>query len=220
MIGLAGEISYYSVSFLEIEPVFLHRVSVEAIGLFEIGIIIAAYLVVGSAVFSWALRSRKKAAAPSRTVDEIKHHIVMLVWMLVLIFFVYVGGGFLAHQDASWYQLAHSRDEIMPARLITYLILYPAYTIVGGAAWLHARINFGDRQFSCKLKSALILATFIPFLFLPADNPDAMGFSVDFINSLLRAGYGLAMFLWLAAVAYIVGRQGLAILVLLKRGRD
>ncbi len=187
----------------------------EEIGLLDMAVIIAAYGVVGGSVLIWVKGSKIRGSS-GRVVDSINQHIVMLLWMLLLVFFVYVGGGFLAHQDASWHQLAHSDDEVMPAQMIIYLFLYPGYMVIGGIAWLYAKIHFGDSLFSRKLKGALILATFIPFLFLPAQNPAAMGFSVDLIDTFFRAGYGLMMFIWLLAVGYIVAQQGLAILSLLK----
>jgi methane/ammonia monooxygenase subunit C len=189
---------------------------VQAIGQPEIVIIIAAYFVVGTSIFTSLLRSKRAVRESQLATYKIKQHMVMLLWMLLLTFFVYVGGGFLAHQDASWHQLSLPSDEIMPARLITYLALYPAYMIVGGAAWLQAKVRFEAGLFNRELKVALILATFIPFLFLPAQDPDAMGFSVDLPNTFSRAGYGLMMLVWLAAVGYIITQQGLAVLKLLR----
>lgn len=189
----------------------------QAIEQSEIVIIIAAYFVVGGSVFIYLLRSKRAVREESQLASyKIKQHIVMLLWILLLIFFVYVGGGFLAHQDASWHQLALPSDDIMPARLITYIVLYPAYMVVGGAAWLQAKARFEVGLFNRELKAALILATFIPFIFLPAQDIDAMGFSVDLANTFSRAGYGLMMFVWLAAVGYIITQQGLAILKLLR----
>jgi len=183
----------------------------------EIILIVVAYLVLASIVFFKIISSAKQLTVQPTATEQIQRHIKFIVWISVLIVFVFVSGGFLAHQDTAWQQIARSGNELMLARVAIYAIFYPAYLIIGGGAWLYASSRLGAKVFDGKFKFALVCATLAPFMFLPSQDPDVMTLSSELHNVLFRSSYWAMMFIWITSTGYIVARQGLAIIEQMKR---
>lgn len=183
----------------------------------EIILIAMAYLFLTGILFFKLLNSAKKLSAQPTSTEQIQRHIKFIVWISLLIIFVFVSGGFLAHQDTAWHQIARSGNELMLARVAIYVIFYPAYLIIGGGAWLYANTRLSAKAFDGKLKFALACATLAPFMFLPSQDPDVMTLSSDMHNVLFRGAYWAMMFVWITSTGYIVVRQGLGIIEQMKR---
>ncbi len=187
---------------------------------FEIILIIIAYLVLSGVVIFKIFSSAKHLAVQPAAIDKVKQHTTLVIWIAVLTIFVFVSGGFLAHQDTAWHQISRSGDELMLARVAIYAIFYPAYLIIGGGAWLYAKTRFSANEFNGKLKIALACATLAPFMFLPSQDPDVMTLSSDWGNILFRGGYWAMMFIWIVSTGYIIARQGLSVIEHMKRAES
>jgi len=166
--------------------------------------ILFCYIIAAILLWSWIIRSgesfRNKEINHSELVIK---YFFQLIWVGVLVLVVLMAGGFLAQQDTAWHQLTPSNEETMLPRTLIYTFLYPGYVITGGAAWLHARSHFPEKLTS-RMNLAFFFATFAPFVFLPAQDPDLLNLSTDFYNILFRSLHWLLTIVWITAIAHIL----------------
>ncbi|ORU89986.1 MAG: hypothetical protein A6F71_03195 [Cycloclasticus sp. symbiont of Poecilosclerida sp. M] len=141
----------------------------------------------------------------SRCIDvssvKIKRYMVLLMALFVFAIFASVSGGFLAHQDTAWHQIApRADDERIPTRLIIYNIFYPAYLVIGGSIAFYAKTRLTNGEFDGRFKIALVCNSLAPFMFLPSQDPEMMTFSTDLLNIVFRAAYWLMMLMWIVSL--------------------
>jgi len=166
--------------------------------------ILFCYIITAVFLWSWVIRSgesfRNKEINHSELIIK---YFFQLIWVGILVLVVLMAGGFLAHQDTAWHQLTLSNEKTMLPRTLIYTFLYPGYVITGGAAWLHARSHFPEKV-TTKMKIAFFFATFAPFAFLPAQDPDLLNLSTDFYNILFRSAHWILNIVWIIAIAHII----------------
>lgn len=145
---------------------------------------------------------------------------VLMGWLFAFALFVLVSGGFLSHQDTAWHQMGQSYEDLIPGRTLIYSIFYPSYIIFGAGTWWYSSKNFSSELFDKNYKTAIILSTLSPFMFLPSQDPEVMILSTDLWNIIFRTSYWLMMFVWITSFLYLNGRLGLSIVKLTNRTLD
>ncbi|PCH83707.1 MAG: hypothetical protein COB26_08815 [Piscirickettsiaceae bacterium] len=127
---------------------------------------------------------------------HVKRHFILVLLVVAQVFIGFFAGGFLVHQDASWYQVIHGANEVMPAQAIILLICYPLYLFFGGSAFIYAKtrlpVFLQDKQV------AFMVLTFAPLAFLPYYDSGLLDVKIDIIELVYRAVY------WLLSVAWVV----------------
>lgn len=134
-----------------------------------------------------------------------KRHLILTSWFLGQVLVVFLAAGFLVHQDASWFQMTHSSNEIMPAQIAILLVCYPGYLLFGGSAYLYAKTRLPE--FLKDKKAAFIILTFAPFVYLPYydANLSSIGGPAIQGEALYIVTYWLISISWLVVgVAYLV----------------
>ncbi|MBL4744430.1 MAG: hypothetical protein JKX87_07370 [Cycloclasticus sp.] len=126
----------------------------------------------------------------------VKKQIMLVVFVIGQVFMGFFAGGFLVHQDASWYQVLHENSEIMPAQAIILLICYPSYIFFGGSAAIYAKTRL-PHFFKDKYVAFMVL-TFAPLAFLPYYD----GSLLEAKREMLELVYMLVY--WLLSVAWVV----------------
>ncbi|PCH83882.1 MAG: hypothetical protein COB26_09575 [Piscirickettsiaceae bacterium] len=152
--------------------------------------------------------------------NEIKKHMVLMGWLFAFALLVSVSGGFLSHQDTAWHQMGQSYEELIPGRTLIYSIFYPLYIIFGTGTWWYSSKNFSSELFDKNFKTAIILSTLSPFMFLPSQDPEVMILSTDLWNIIFRTSYWLMMLVWVSSFLYLNGRLGMSIVKLTNRTLD
>lgn len=126
--------------------------------------IFLAEVVVSLAVWR-ILLSYRRLNSKEITLTHAKRHLILNLWYLGQILVVFLAAGFLVHQDASWYQLAHESNEIIPAQVLILIVCYPGYIFFGGGAYLYAKTRLPE--FLKDKEAAFVILTFAPFVYLP-----------------------------------------------------
>jgi len=85
----------------------------------------------------------------------IRRHLILMAFIIAQVFIGFVAGGFLVHQDTSWYQVVRGANEVMPAQAIILLICYPMYLF--------------------NKEAAFMVLIFAPLAFLPYHDSSMMG---------------------------------------------
>ena len=161
------------------------------------------YFIAASTLWTWSILSGK-AFQKNKTLHSatIKKYFSQIILLTIHVLTVLISAGFLAHQDTAWHQITNSTDGPMIARSIIYIVLYPAFIILGVAGWLHAKSHF-PTMICKKMNIAFFVATFVPYVFLPAQDPEVVNLSADIKNIAIRGGYWVLMLTWFFAVSYI-----------------
>jgi hypothetical protein len=169
---------------------------------------IAVFYTVLSLLIYWKLSQPIEAQKGEKSsAVQIKRCVTLLLGLFVFALFVSVSGGFLAHQDTAWHQVALRADnDRIPGRLIIYSVFYPAYLIMGGTIAWYAKARFSRRDFDGAFKIALACTTMAPFMFLPSQDPELMILSSDWFNIVFRSVYWLMMFVWISSLFYMIAR--------------
>lgn len=175
---------------------------------------VASFYTVLSFLIYWKLSQPvENPSVEQASPVKIKRCMNLLLGLFIFALFVSVSGGFLAHQDTAWHQVAiRSGDEKIPGRLIIYSTFYPAYLIMGGAIAWYAKTRLNQHEFDGRFKIALICTTLAPFMFLPSQDPEVMVLSADWFNIVFRASYWSMMLLWVISLFYMIAR--LAVMVI------
>ena len=103
----------------------------------------------------------------------IRRHLILMAFIIAQVFIGFVAGGFLVHQDTSWYQVVRGANEVMPAQAIILLICYPMYLFFGGSAFVYAKTRLPAYLFN--KEAAFMVLIFAPLAFLPYHDSSMMG---------------------------------------------
>ncbi|PCI19682.1 MAG: hypothetical protein COB62_05325 [Piscirickettsiaceae bacterium] len=152
----------------------------------------------------WAyLMSYKKG---NRTTDGnkyVRQHLILMMFVIGQVFMGFFAGGFLVHQDASWYQVIHGANEVMPSQAVILLICYPLYLFFGGGAYIYTRTRMP--KFVRHKEVAFMVLTFAPLAFLPYYDSSLMDVKRDIAQLTYMATYWLLSVGWVGlGVIYIV----------------
>jgi len=137
-----------------------------------------------------------KANKAGGTDAYVRRHFVFIAFIAGQIVVACIAGGFLAHQDASWYQLVRNTDEVMPAQAIILLVCYPLYLFFGVGAFIYVKKRLPE--FLRNKEVAFMVLTFAPFAFLPYYDAEMLGNNVDAMELAYLAAY------WILSVAWVV----------------
>ncbi|ORU92139.1 MAG: hypothetical protein A6F72_04220 [Cycloclasticus sp. symbiont of Poecilosclerida sp. N] len=121
-------------------------------------------------------------------------HIILMVFIIGQVFMGFFAGGFLVHQDVSWYQVVHESSEVMPSQAVILLICYPLYLFFGGGAYLYAKTRLP--AFLRNKQVAFLVLAFAPLAFLPHYNTDMMVFNSIVAEFAYLAAYWLLSICW------------------------
>ncbi|GEM_PF-3502838 len=171
-------------------------ISLSSLFVAELSFLLAVWLV---------LTSYRKPDKEKVSLVCIKRHLILTSWFLGQVVVVFLAAGFLVHQDASWYQMAHGANEIMPAQSAILLICYPGYLLFGGGGYFYARTRLPG--FIKEKKTAFLVLTFAPFVYLPYydTNLSSLGGPVIEGEALYIVTYWLLSISWLVmGVGYLV----------------
>lgn len=147
---------------------------------------------------------------------QIKQSMFIMLVLLIFTLFVLISGGFLAHQDTAWHQMAQSEENIIPASIVIYVIFYPAFFVIGLSLWMYSRSRLVIGVFDRRFQWALIANCIAPFMFLPSQDPSLVNLSMEFSNIAFRLAYWLVMFIWLSSLSYLLFRLGLNVVSLIR----
>lgn len=144
---------------------------------------------------------------PNQAMDGdtcVKRHLILIGFIIGQVFVGFVAGGFLVHQDASWYQVVHGADEVMPAQAIILLICYPMYLFFGGSAFVYAKTRL--QRYLINKEVAFMVLTFAPLAYLPYHDSSLMGVSRDMMELAYLAAY------WVLSISWVIWGVGFLIL--------
>ena len=145
----------------------------------------------------------------------IRRHLIMVVFIIGQVFVGFIAGGFLVHKDASWYQLVHDADEIMPAQAIILLICYPMYLFFGGSAYIYAKTRLPS--FVENKETAFMVLTFTPLAFLPYYDASFLEVGKNVMELVYLSVYWLLSMSWvLFGVGFLIVKSAKEILKGLK----
>jgi hypothetical protein len=134
---------------------------------------------------------------------RVRRHLVLFVWITGQVFVGFIAGGFLVHQDASWYEVMADDNVIMPAQAIILLVCYPAYLFFGGGAYLYTKTRLP--VFYKGKEVVFFILTFAPFVFLPYYKGGLSVASNDVMELVYILAYWLLSTAWLAiGVLYLI----------------
>lgn len=161
-----------------------------------------AELVILVAVW-WVLISYSKTDEAISGDVYLRRHLILIMFIVGQVFVGFVAGGFLVHQDASWYQVVRGADEIMPAQAIILLICYPMYLFFGGSAYLYAKTRL--TAFLRHKEMGFLVLTFAPLAFLPYHDANMMGASTDLMELAYLTAYWVLSTSWvILGVVYLL----------------
>ncbi|MBQ0724370.1 MAG: hypothetical protein KBT50_03345 [Cycloclasticus sp.] len=174
------------------------------------------YIALGLIAYLSLRKSTLNTLVDGSAKRQIKQSMFMMLGLLVFTVFVLVSGGFLAHQDTAWHQMAQSSENIIPASIVIYVIFYPAFFVIGVSLWLYSRSRLVKEVFDRRFQWALIANGIAPFMFLPSQDPSLVNLSMEFSNIAFRLAYWLVMFTWLSSLSYLLFRLGLNVVNLIR----
>jgi len=133
----------------------------------------------------------------------VRRHLIFIVFIVGQVFVGFFAGGFLVHQDASWYQIVRDSNEIMPAQAVILLICYPMYLFFGVGAFLYAKKRLPE--FLLNREMAFMVLTFAPFAFLPYHDAGMVELKTDIMELAYLAAYWVLSIAWLVlGVGYLI----------------
>ena len=124
----------------------------------------------------------------------VRRHLILMAFIIAQVFVGFVAGGFLVHQDASWYQVVHAANEVMPAQAIILLICYPMYLFFGGSAFVYAKTRLPS--YLANKEIAFMVLIFAPLAFLPYHDSSMMGASQDIMELAYLIAYWVLSTSW------------------------
>lgn len=127
---------------------------------------------------------------------HVKRHFILVLFIIGQVFMGFFAGGFLVHQDASWYQVIHEANEVMPSQAVILLICYPLYLFFGGSAFIYARTRLP--KFLKDKQVAFMVLTFAPLAFLPYYDSGLLDVKKELTELAYMGVY------WLLSVAWVV----------------
>jgi hypothetical protein len=130
---------------------------------------------------------------------------VLLLWIFLHLLVVMAGGGFLAHMDRPWNQLG--TEMISPAHLMTFISVMPSYLVVGGSAYLYARVHIPE--FANANRRLMLVVFGGPFMFVPAFDPQFLLHTLDPGGIASLTAYWIVTIGWAAGVGWLLTRVGL-----------
>jgi len=172
-----------------------HNVSLLSFFKAELVILVVVWLVLGS-------YSKKEEVVEGNA--YVRRYLIFIMFVIGQVFVGLVAGGFLVHQDASWYQVVQGADEVMPAQAIILLVCYPMYLFFGGGAFIYVKTRMPE--FLRNKEMAFMILTFAPLAFLPYYDATMMGATIDFMEIVYLAVY------WTLSTGWII--LGVAFLVI------
>jgi len=197
MLGVIWVPSFLSLGdlFLYAEKAKYHNISMLSVFKAELVVIIVVWLV---------LISYSKKAERIDGDTYVRRHLILVMFYLGQVFVGSLAGGFLVHQDASWYEVLHNSNEVMPAQAIILLICYPMYLFWGGSAFLYAKTRLP--HFVKNKETSFMVLTFAPLAFLPYYDSNMMAGGVDAMELVYLAAY------WILSISWIIWGVGFLIL--------
>jgi methane/ammonia monooxygenase subunit C len=133
----------------------------------------------------------------------VRRFLILIMFVIGQVFMGFFAGGFLVHQDASWYQVIHGANEVMPSQAIILLVCYPLYLFFGGSAFIYAKTRLPT--FARGKEVAFMVLTFAPFAFLPYYDSSLMKVNRDVAELMYMLAYWLLSISWVGlGVLYII----------------
>ncbi|HIG79182.1 MAG TPA: hypothetical protein EYQ47_04160, partial [Cycloclasticus sp.] len=137
--------------------------------------------------------------------DYVVRHLILIMFIIGQVFMGFFAGGFLVHQDASWYQVIHENNEIMPSQAIILLICYPLYLFFGGSAFIYAKTRLP--AFLHDKHVAFMVLTFAPLAFLPYYDSSLLDIDKSLADFIYMGVYWLLSMVWVGVgVLFIILR--------------
>jgi len=124
----------------------------------------------------------------------VRRHLILVAFIIAQVFVGFVAGGFLVHQDASWYQVVHGASDVMPAQAIILLICYPMYLFFGGSAFVYAKTRLP--VYTVNKGVAFMVLTFAPLAFLPYHDSSMMDARRDILELAYLVAYWVLSTSW------------------------
>jgi hypothetical protein len=189
MLGVIWVPSFLSLGdlFSYAEKATYHNVSLLSIFQAELLVISIVWLV---------LMSYSKTAETIDGDTYVRRHLILVMFYIGQVFVGFFAGGFLVHQDASWYEVVHDGNQVMPAQAVILLICYPMYSFFGGSAFLYAKTHLP--KFLKNKELAFMVLTFAPFAFLPYHDASMMEVRQDIMELAYLVAY------WTLSTAWVV----------------
>ncbi|HIF18113.1 MAG TPA: hypothetical protein EYG50_07465 [Cycloclasticus sp.] len=132
-------------------------------------------------------------------------YLILIMFIIGQVFIGFFAGGFLVHQDASWYQVIHENSEIMPSQAIILLICYPLYLFFGGSAFIYAKTRLPT--FLHDKHVSFMVLTFAPFAFLPYYDSSLLDIDKSFADFIYMGVYWILSMVWVGVgVLFIILR--------------
>ncbi|PHS72615.1 MAG: hypothetical protein COB22_04585 [Cycloclasticus sp.] len=122
--------------------------------------------------------------------------LILVMFVIGQVFMGFFAGGFLVHQDASWYQVIHEANEVMPSQAVILLVCYPLYLFFGGSAFIYAKTRLP--KFLKGKEFSFMVLTFAPLAFLPYYDSSFMQAKKDLFEIAYLSVY------WLLSVGWVV----------------
>ncbi|MEO1888920.1 MAG: methane monooxygenase/ammonia monooxygenase subunit C [Cycloclasticus sp.] len=129
-------------------------------------------------------------------------HLILIMFIIGQVFMGFFAGGFLVHQDASWYQVIHENSEIMPSQAIILLICYPLYLFFGGSAFIYAKTRLPT--FLHDKHVAFMVLTFAPLAFLPYYDSGLLDIDKSLADFVYKGVYWLVSMVWVAVGVWFI----------------
>jgi hypothetical protein len=137
--------------------------------------------------------------------DYVVRHLILIMFIIGQVFMGFFAGGFLVHQDASWYQVIHENNEIMPSQAIILLICYPLYLFFGGSAFIYAKTRLP--AFLHDKHVAFMVLSFAPLAFLPYYDSSLLDIDKSLADFIYMGVYWLLSMVWVGVgVLFIILR--------------
>lgn len=145
----------------------------------------------------------------------VRRHLILIAFIIAQVFVGFVAGGFLVHQDASWYQVVHGANEVMPAQAIILLICYTVYLFFGGSAFVYAKTRL--QRYLVNKEYAFLVLIFAPLAFLPYHDSSMMDAGRDMMELAYLIAYWVLSTGWaIFGVGYLILKSSQEILKGLK----
>lgn len=159
------------------------------------GLLVVAALEIAAAI---AIIRKLWITAPPRGARQETFAAVpqFLKWFAAFLAVAAFAAGFLEYQDTPWQQITVSEFGIQPPHLFAFLVVYPAYVLFGGAAYMVAQTRLPE-MFPA-LRKHLLVALVIPFAFLPSFGPAVLDLTAE------PSQFGWRAASWLLSLAWVV----------------